>query len=106
MSEATDSHFDTFIEAVLVLVAIKIVTFFYFKLYENLWRYAGVLDVLQIVIAVGTANAIAISFLFLIQANLPRSIYVLSFILDVFFIGGSRFGYRVLRELTRAGFMR
>ena len=95
-----DSHFDTFIEVAFILIAIKIVTFYYFKLYENLWRYAGVLDVLQIVVAVGTANAIAISFLFLIQANLPRSIYVLVFILDVFFIGGSRFGYRVLRELT------
>jgi len=94
------SNFDTFVEVAFILVAIKVVTFFYFKLYENLWRYAGVLDVLQIVVAVGTANAIAISYLFLMQANLPRSIYVLSFILDVFFIGGSRFGYRVIRELT------
>ena len=94
------SNFDTFVEVAFILVAIKIVTFYYFKLYENLWRYAGVLDVLQIVIAVGTANAVAISYLFLMQANLPRSIYVLSFILDVFFIGGSRFGYRVIRELT------
>lgn len=98
--QLSNSSFNMFIEVAFILVAIKIVTFFYFKLYENLWRYAGVLDVLQIVVAVGTANAIAISFLFLIQANLPRSIYVLSFILDVFFIGGSRFGYRVLRELT------
>ena len=98
--QLSNSSFNTFIEVAFILIAIKIVTFYYFKLYENLWRYAGVLDVLQIVIAVGTANAIAISFLFLIQANLPRSIYVLVFILDVFFIGGSRFGYRVLRELT------
>jgi FlaA1/EpsC-like NDP-sugar epimerase len=98
--QLSNSSFNTFIEVAFILIAIKIVTFYYFKLYENLWRYAGALDVLQIVTAVGTANAITISFLFLMKANLPRSIYVLSFILDVFFIGGSRFGYRVLRELT------
>jgi len=93
-------YIDLFIEVVFILVAIKIVIFYYFKLYENLWRYAGVLDVLQIVVAVGSANAIAISYLFLMQASLPRSIYVLAFILDVFFMGGSRFGYRVIRELS------
>jgi FlaA1/EpsC-like NDP-sugar epimerase len=92
--------FNTFVEAAFILVAIKIITFYYFKLYENLWRYAGILDMLQIVVAVGSANAIAISYLFLVQASLPRSIYVLSFILDVFFIGGSRFGYRIIRELS------
>ncbi len=93
------NNFNVFIEAAFILIAIKIVTFYYFKLYENLWRYAGILDMLQVVVAIGTANAVAISYLVFVEANLPRSIYVLVTILDVFLIGGSRFGYRVLREL-------
>ncbi len=98
------SNFNTFVEVAFILIAIKIVTFFYFKLYENLWRYAGLLDMLQVIAAIGTANAVAISYLFLVQANLPRSIYVLVSIMDVLLIGGSRFGYRVLRELYSGRF--
>ncbi len=97
-------YFDIFVEVAFILVAVKIVTFYYFKLYENLWRYAGVFDVLQIMAAVGSANAVSISYLFLIQSNLPRSIYVLAFMLDLLFIGGSRFGYRLVRELFSGRF--
>ncbi|NSW91996.1 MAG: polysaccharide biosynthesis protein [Firmicutes bacterium] len=92
-------YFDIFVETAFILIAIKIAAFYYFSLYKNLWRYAGVIDVLQIIVAAGVANAISISYLFLMQSNLPRSIYVLAFILDIFFIGGSRFGYRLMREL-------
>lgn len=92
------THFNVFVETAFILIAIKIAVFYYFNLYKNLWRYAGVLDLLQIIFAVGSANAISISYLFLMQSNLPRSIYILAFILDIFFIGGSRFGYRVVRE--------
>ncbi|MBA1334146.1 MAG: UDP-N-acetylglucosamine 4,6-dehydratase [Firmicutes bacterium] len=92
------AYLNTFVEMAFILIAIKIATFYYFGLYKNLWRYAGVIDVLQIIVAAGVANAVSISYLFLMQSNLPRSIYVLAFILDIFFIGGSRFGYRIIRE--------
>lgn len=91
-------YLNTFVEAAFVLMGIKIATFYYFNLYKNLWRYAGIEEVIQIVFAAGTANAISISYLFLMQSNLPRSIYVLSFILDILLIGGSRFGYKVTRK--------
>ncbi len=91
-------YLNIFVESAFVLMGIKIATFYYFNMYRNLWRYAGVEDMAQVVFAAGTANAVSISYLFLMQSNLPRSIYVLSFMLDVLLIGGSRFGYKVTRK--------
>ncbi len=92
-------YLDVFINSIFVIVAIKIFVFFIFKLYNSLWEYASVEELINIVIAVIVANVCVVSYLFFIQTHLPRSVYVLVTAFDICFIGAIRFLYRVIRRL-------
>lgn len=84
---------------IVVITIIKVITFSYFKLYKSLWEYASIDEMVEIVIAALVGNVISIFYLLLANANFPRSIYIMVPILDMVFIGGSRFFYRIFRRL-------
>lgn len=84
-------------------VLVKIIIFTSFRLYKSLWRYAGIYEVFNVVIASAIANGM-LSFLLFLQYHLtgyvyaPRSIFALTFMIDVFAIGGVRLLYRTYRR--------
>ena len=81
-------------------VMITIVSFFLFKLYSRVWRYAGSSELLAIVGA-NFAGAICwFIFSVLVEAVLPRSIYFLTALVLTFFVGGTRLSLRVYSYLT------
>lgn len=81
-------------------VMITIVSFFLFKLYSRVWRYAGSSELLAIVGA-NFAGAICwFIFTVLVEAVLPRSIYILTALVLTFFVGGTRLSLRVYSYLT------
>ncbi len=87
----------------LVSTLVKVVIFSIFRLYHSLWRYAGVYEVIQVVIASAIANG-ALSLVLILQYSLlgwlfaPRSLFVLTFMIDVFAVGGVRLLYRMYRR--------
>lgn len=81
-------------------VMITIVSFFLFNLYSRVWRYAGSSELLAIVGA-NFAGAICwFIFSVLVEAVLPRSIYILTALVLTFFVGGTRLSLRVYSYLT------
>ena len=90
-------YFEIYKSNILVITAIKLLTFRYFQLYNRVWRYASIEELLRIFAASIAANAIVLSALFLRQMNLPRSIYIIAILLDMAFIGGSRFSLRSVK---------
>ncbi len=88
-----------FIAAAILLI--KIIVFSIFKMYSSLWRYASVEEILTIVKANVAATLSVVTFLTAVQESLPRSIYLLTFILDMAFTGGIRISYRALRNHLR-----
>ena len=81
-------------------VMITIVSFFLFKLYSRVWRYAGSSELLAIVGA-NFAGAICwFIFSVLVEAVLPRSFYILTALVLTFFVGGTRLSLRVYSYLT------
>lgn len=82
----------------IYITLVKLVVFIVFKMYSSLWRYASVEEMLQIVLASIFATMATVSFLAAFQMNLPRSIYLLTFIFDTVFVGGIRFSYRIFRR--------
>lgn len=81
-------------------VMITIVSFFLFKLYSRVWRYAGSSELLAIVGA-NFAGAICwFIFSVLVEAVLPRSIYILTALVLTFFVGGTRLSLRVYSYFT------
>lgn len=90
----------------LLAVAFKILIFAVFKLYRSLWIFAGAYEVVSVVVASGIANFF-LSALLLIQYHFtgelfaPRSIFAITFLIDVFAVGGVRLLYRVYRRIIR-----
>lgn len=70
------------------------------KLYNRVWEYASIGEMFAILRATTCSMGVIILFIFLFSLpNLPRSVYLLSWILMNIFIGASRISWRVFREL-------
>ena len=82
------------------VMAIHGVAFWLLGLYRGLWRYASLPDLRRIVVAVAiSALAVPAAFAFLrIGIEVPRSVYLLTPLLLVVMMGGSRLAYRAWRE--------
>jgi len=105
-SEQFQQYFEIFLENIIILTTIKLLVFAAFKLYNSLWKYASVDELIQIVGASAVANAGVLSYLFLMQTHLPRSIYIIAGMFDILLIGGVRFSYRAFRRLKHNDIVR
>lgn len=87
--------------------AVYIASFYLFGLYSRLWRYASVGEALAIAKAVtaGTLANIGIAYLVMETGHfpLPRSVFLLLWVLVLLFTGASRFALRFSREYGRDG---
>jgi len=87
-------YFNRYISVFIIITLVKLVIFYYFRLYASIWRYASIDELMRVVAASIAGNALMISILFLMETNLPRSVYAMVFLLDMAFIGGSRLSLR------------
>ena len=85
-----------------VVLLVQGVLFYYYDLYSGLWRYVSFADVRNII------EATLISLILILNVNLlftnflgaiPKSIYVLDFLLLVAFSAGARLAVRSTREM-------
>ncbi|MBS4538818.1 polysaccharide biosynthesis protein [Clostridium sp. D2Q-11] len=97
-------YFNQIRESFFIITLIKLIIFTYLRLYKSLWEYASIEELSQIVMSVLISNFISLIYLVLIDAQFPRSIYILLFIFDILFIGGSRLSYRTLRKIKNISF--
>ena len=83
------------------LLAIRLATFAVFRLYEGLWRYAGLWDLRNIVVAVGLSSGLfaLVTVGLTEEMHYPHSILLIDAMLLVVLMGGLRFGRRLYREL-------
>lgn len=84
---------------IIIITLIKIIIFSYFGIYNSLWKYASIEEMMQVVTTVILANAAVLSYLYISNVHFPRSIYLIVTMLDIMLIGGVRFSYRVLRKM-------
>ncbi|HBK53205.1 MAG TPA: polysaccharide biosynthesis protein, partial [Syntrophomonas wolfei] len=67
------------------------------RLYHRMWKYASIGELYGIVKAVTTSTAIVIILIYTIPLSyLPRSVYIMSWVFMIIFIGGSRLSWRLL----------
>lgn len=71
-----------------------------FNLYNRIWRYAGTSEMLAIIASVSLSTVCWFGYSLLIGSMLPRSIYVISGMLLLIFIGGSRLALRTYGYLS------
>ena len=83
---------------IAIIIIIKLLVFYLFKLYKSLWQYASIDELMEVVVASLVANLLIPIYMYLVGAGLPRSIYFMVPVIDMALMGGSRFFYRILRR--------
>lgn len=96
-SPVFEAWFSTYLNHFLILTGIKIVVLYFFGMYKSLWKYAGIEELLKTVAVAFVSTAVVIFYLVLVQDNMPRGVYIITFILDIYLIGGVRLGYRFIK---------
>jgi FlaA1/EpsC-like NDP-sugar epimerase len=81
-----------------LVVPVHAILFWGFGLYRGIWRYASLPDLRRILIAVGVAAIAVPTLLFMLQISVPRSVLIMTPILLVLLMGGSRLAYRAWKE--------
>jgi FlaA1/EpsC-like NDP-sugar epimerase len=95
--------FPRYLEMLPWLVAIRILVFIPFRLFEGMWRYTSLGDLLNIVAAVSLSSwgyYVVLRWVF-DAAVYPPSVYLLDSLLLIAFMGGIRLVRRTHRELAR-----
>ena len=85
------------------ITLITIVVFGAMGIYTSMWRYAGTQELVKIVIATMTSELLVLAYIALTQQAVPRSIYIISALLIMVLVGGSRILYRIIRNLRSPG---
>lgn len=94
-------HFvDEMLHTLTWVVPLQGIIFWRFGLYRGLWRYASVVDLRRISLALLIAAALIplTIWMFRINVVVPRSVLIIDPILLLLMMGGSRFVYRLWRE--------
>jgi FlaA1/EpsC-like NDP-sugar epimerase len=97
---------DLLVETIAFAVVIKLAIFALFGLYSKLWRFVDQSDFTTIVKAVVVSSFLLIAFLFLFSvgnADPPRGVIALDFLLTLAFVSGSRFLVRAAVERPLRG---
>ena len=102
VGEVFDTHEIYFILGAAVVI--NLLTYALFRLYNSLWEYASVDDVLRIVLAVGLGTLVTAVVLWMLGQWVPIRVYFAAMIIMIFFVGGSRMGFRVARSKKRTFF--
>lgn len=104
--EFHSGYFAIYRNMAIAVTGIKIIIFYYFGLYKSLWKYASINELLSIVVSTAMGNMAVLAYTYLTQVPnfqdatlpVPRAIYVIAWLLDIMFIGGIRFAYRIFRH--------
>jgi FlaA1/EpsC-like NDP-sugar epimerase len=72
---------------------------FYFKMYNRIWRYASVGEILSILKAVTIGSILSYLITYIVTGYIvPISIFLRTFETILLFMGGTRFAWRMLRD--------
>ncbi len=85
-----DYYLDKWFNFLPVVIVVGLIVFFLFGLYHRLWRYAGARELVTISVTVTVCSIISSSYMYIIDSSFPRSIYILTWGLNIAFVGLSR----------------
>ena len=90
------SYFIIYKDAIIHITLIKLFIFSFFSMYKSSWRYASIEELANVIASSIMSNLAVFTYMYLMDTQLPRSIYIIATLLDMLFIGGIRFSYRSL----------
>lgn len=106
IDQITPKYLNYSIKYVLINIVITILIFAFLKLYNSLWEYASVQEMLNVFVACMLAAGLQSVGMHMLMWSMPRSYYILYFFFLLALICLSRFfyrGVRVVRNSYNAG---
>jgi FlaA1/EpsC-like NDP-sugar epimerase len=91
------------IAALPIVLVVKLIVFYGFRLFQGWWRYVGLSDLIDIAKAsiVSTIAVAAATLVLVGPADIPRSVFLLDLCLTFLLLGGVRFAVRAYTETFR-----
>ena len=85
-------EWETFIQTLPFVLMVKMGTFAFFHLYQGMWRYTSLVDLVKVVKAVLASSLLIVLSIFMLNrlSGYPRSIFLIDGILTFLAIGGIR----------------
>lgn len=93
-----------YLKTAISLTVIKISIYMIMGLYNSLWSYAGIDELIQIFYATCLDSIFSFGFGIISGNRLPRTVYFMGWILTFLFLSGFRFSYRILRRIRNKSF--
>ncbi|WPC41323.1 nucleoside-diphosphate sugar epimerase/dehydratase [Clostridium sp. JS66] len=93
--------------SVIPVVVITLIFNKFFKLYNSIWKYASIEELMSIIYSISISNIIFVIYSYVINYKFlektpyyrfPFSVHIIFWILSVIALGGIRFNYRVKEE--------
>ncbi len=111
----TDPHYKAYIEflsmSILPVIIITVVFNSLFNLYNNLWEYASIEELLSVVYSITLSNIIFIFYSYFVNYKLlktiyyrfPLSVHIIFWLLSIALLGGIRFLLRIILTKKKFG---
>jgi FlaA1/EpsC-like NDP-sugar epimerase len=100
-SQIPPSYLSTWRGFVPVLSVLSILIFWVFRLYQSVWRFAGISELVRSFFACLISVALNVVLTSLFYRRMPISYYIIGGLFTVLSITGIRFSYRAVRMLQR-----
>ena len=96
-------HFGVFGSNMAAITLIHVFALMAFGIYTTLWRYASAREPVRVAFASAAGYVLVIAYMGLTQQTMPQSIYLISCMLLMLLITGSRFLYHFIYKLRTPG---
>ncbi|MFC1815642.1 polysaccharide biosynthesis protein [Thermodesulfobacteriota bacterium] len=85
-------------KTILPIIICKLMVFYFFNLYQGMWRYTSMIDLINVIKAVFTSSLIIVTAILMLTRfhGISRSVYIIDAILTLILIGGSRVSIRLI----------
>jgi len=93
-------HWSQILTLLPLMLVLRLGVFVVMGMYHGMWRFTGMRDLISLVKGVTISSVLAVTVLFLVfrLEEYPRSVFIIDWFVVLVLAGGSRFGYRLLRE--------
>lgn len=78
-----------------LILFVRLTVFYFFRLYQRMWRYASIHELVAIVGAVTISSLIIAGIMIVFVPGFPRSVHLLNWFLVLSLVGVSRLGMRI-----------
>ena len=94
-------NWDIFVKSLPILIVLKLFAFLAAGVYRGIWRYTSIGDLITFSKGIILGSALSVFAILLIYRfqDFSRAVFVLDGIILLLLIGGSRFAFRLIREI-------